>query len=283
MKFGVMIFATEYAIDPVELAKRLEDAGFESLLLPEHTHIPTSRRSPFPGGGELPREYSWTHDPFLTLTAIAGATERLVLGTGVCLVTERDPIVTAKQVATLDHFCGGRFVFGVGAGWNAEEMENHGTEPRLKWKMLRERVEAMKAIWTNDEAEYHGELVDFDPIWQWPKPLQKPHPPVLLGSSTDAALPRVARYADGWMPSGLGGITDFGPHIVRLNELCEEVGRRPPPVSIFGSAPDRDSVERHAAAGAERVIFRLPSAPSDDIVPMLEKWRPLVHALRDGS
>ncbi|MCY4086541.1 MAG: LLM class F420-dependent oxidoreductase [Actinomycetia bacterium] len=283
MNFGAMIFATESSIDPVELGKRLEDAGFESLFLPEHTHIPTSRESPFPGGGELPREYSCTYDPFLTLTAVSAATERLVLGTGVCLLNQRDPIVTAKQVATLDHLCGGRFVFGVGAGWNAEEMRNHGTDPRLKWKTLRERVEAMKAIWSNDEASYHGELVDFDPIWQWPKPLQRPHPPILLGSSTEAALPRVARYADGWMPSGLGGISDFSPYITRMNQLCEEVGRPPPPVSIYGAAADADSVERNAAAGVERMIFRLPSAPAEEIVPLLERWRPLIQAFGDHS
>lgn len=164
MKFGVTIFATEYAISPVELGKRLEDLGFDSLFLPEHTHIPSGRRTPFPAGGELPREYSWTYDPFITLTAVAAATEHLLVATGVALITQRDPIVTAKEVASLDHFSNGRFLFGVGAGWNEDEMENHGTDPKKRWKVLRERVEAMREIWTNDVASYHGETVEFDDV-----------------------------------------------------------------------------------------------------------------------
>ena len=271
MKIGATIFVTEYAIDPVELGKRLEELGFDSLFLPEHTHIPSGRRTPFPGGGELPREYAWTYDPFLTLTAVAGATERLLVATGVALMTQRDPIVTAKEVATLDRISGGRFLFGVGAGWNEDEMENHGTEPRLRWKVLRERVEAMRAIWTGETASYRGETVSFDEIWQWPKPLQTPHPPVLLGASTEKAPPRAARYCDGWMPSALGGITDWAPHIARLRELFEDAGKPRPTVSIYGAAADAGALARHAAAGVDRAILRLPSAPSSEIVPLLEK------------
>ena len=277
MKFGVTIFPTEDAIHPVELGKRLEERGFESLFVPEHTHIPTSRRTPFPGGGKLPREYARTYDPFVTLTAVAAATDKLVLATGVCLLTERDPIVTAKQVASLDHFSGGRFVFGVGAGWNEEEMQNHGTDPRQRWKVLRERVEAMKAIWTQERARYNGDHVRIEELWQWPKPLQSPHPPVYLGASTEAALPRVVRYADGWLPSGLRGIRDFAPYIRKLEAMCEEAGRPLPPVSVYGAEASEEAVRIHADAGIERVIFRLPSAPADEVTPLLERYAELMH------
>jgi probable F420-dependent oxidoreductase len=253
MRLGVYIFPTEYAIDPVELGKRLEDMGFDSLWLPEHTHIPTSRKTPWPGGGELPREYSWTYDPFVTLTAVAGATERLLLATGIALVNQRDPIVTAKAVASLDHFSSGRVIFGVGAGWNVDEMENHGAEPKLRWKLLRERVEAMKAIWTNDEAEYHGDLVDFDPIWQWPKPVQKPHPPIYLGGSAPAILPRVVNYCDGWSPIGVRAQSDFAASMEELARLAQEAGKPRPRLTIFGSEPTGEALERHRAAGAEFV------------------------------
>src|SRR4030081_1951329 len=183
MQFGVTMFLTEYPLPVTDLARAAEDLGFESYWAPEHTHIPVDRRSPWPGGAELPREYSHSLDPFLALTAAATVTKQLRLGTGWCLVVERDPITTAKEVATLDHLSGGRVLFGVGGGWNLEEMANHGTDPATRWKLLRERVEAMKAIWTQDDAEYHGELVDFDPIWSWPKPVQKPHPPVIVGGN----------------------------------------------------------------------------------------------------
>ncbi len=275
MEIGVTIFSTDYSIDPVELAKRLEDMGFDSLFLPEHTHIPMSRRTPFPGGGDLPREYSCTYDPFLTLTAVASVTERLLLATGVALMTQRDPIVTAKEVATLDQFSNGRFLFGVGAGWNEDEMENHGTDPRQRWKVLRERVEAMRAIWTNDEASYQGETLEFDDLWQWPKPLQKPHPPVLLGSSTERAVPRAIRYCDGWMPSGLAGVSDWGPLIRELRDGFEAAGKSRPSVSIYGAKADPDALAVHAAAGVDRAILRLPSAPAGEIVPLLETYAEL--------
>jgi len=269
MKFGVYMFPTDYAIDPVSLGRAVEGHGFESLFVPEHTHIPTSRRSPFPGGGELPKEYSHTLDPFVALGAVAAATERLMLGTGICLVIERDPITLAKEVASLDFISGGRALFGIGGGWNREEMENHGTDPTRRWKVLRERIEAMQQIWTEDAAEYHGEFVDFDPIWQWPKPVQKPHPPVIIGGDGANTLQRVVRYGDGWMP--IGRRADFKARIDELNRLTAEAGRADIPVTIFGAAPKPEVIDAYAEAGVERLLFHLPPAPRDEVLPLLEQ------------
>jgi probable F420-dependent oxidoreductase len=269
MKFGVYMFPTDYAIHPVELGRAAEAHGFESLFFPEHTHIPTSRRSPFPGGGELPQEYSHTFDPFVALGAVATATERLMLGTGICLVIERDPIMLAKEVASLDYLSGGRVLFGIGGGWNREEMENHGTDPTRRWKVLRERIEAMKQIWTQDEAEYHGEFVNFDSIWQWPKPIQKPHPPIIVGGDGPNTLTRVVRYGDGWIP--LGRRADFKGRIAELNRMAAEAGRGPIPVSIFGVAPELEVIESYIEAGIERALFNLPPAPADEVLPLLDQ------------
>ena len=269
MKFGVYMFPTDYAIDPVSLGRAAEELGFESLFVPEHTHIPTSRRSPFPGGGELPMEYSHTLDPFVALGAVAAATERLMLGTGICLVIERDPITLAKEVASLDFVSGGRALFGIGGGWNREEMENHGTDPTRRWKLLRERIEAMQQIWTQEAAEYHGELVDFDPIWQWPKPVQKPHPPVIIGGNGANTLQRVVRYGDGWMPIGRGA--DLTDRIEELNRLAAEAGRDRIPVTIFSAVPQAEAIDAYAAAGVERLLFHLPPAPRDEVLPLLER------------
>ena len=200
MKFGVAMFATDTAIPPAELGKAVEERGFESLLFPEHTHIPASRQSPWPGGGELPPEYFHCMDPFVAMAQAFAVTRNLKCGPGICLLVERDPIVLAKEVASLDHVSGGRVLFGIGGGWNREEMENHGTDYTRRWKLLRERMEAMKAIWTEDEATYHGEFVNFDAIWSWPKPAHKPHPPVLVGGNGARTLQRVVRYGDEWMP-----------------------------------------------------------------------------------
>ena len=275
MKFGVYMFPTDYAIDPVSLGRAAEGHGFESLFVPEHTHIPTSRRSPFPGGGELPKEYSHTLDPFVALGAVAAATERLMLGTGICLVIERDPITLAKEVASLDFISGGRVLFGIGGGWNREEMENHGTDPTRRWKVLRERIEAMQQIWTEDAAEYHGEFVDFDPIWQWPKPIQKPHPPVLIGGDGANTLQRVVRYGDGWMP--IGRRADFKARIDELNRLAAAAGRADIPVTIFGAAPKSEVIDAYAEAGVERLLFHLPPAPRDEVLPLLEQRAELVR------
>ena len=179
---------------------RSKQRGFESLFVCEHTHIPVSRRTPFPGGGELPKRYSHTHDPFVALSFAAAATRTLKLGTGIALMPQRDPIITAKSVASLDQLSGGRFIFAIGGGWNVEEMENHGARYDTRFKLLRERVLAMKALWTQEEAEFHGEFVNFDPVWLYPKPKQKPHPPILLGGETDHTLRRVVEFCDGWFP-----------------------------------------------------------------------------------
>src|SRR4051812_32119250 len=200
MDFGASMFFTDYSMSAAELAQALEARGFESIWAPEHSHIPTSRRSPYPGGGELPKAYYDVMDPFVTLTAAAMATKTLKVGTGVCLVNQRDAIQTAKLVASIDQISGGRFLFGIGNGWNQDEMENHGTVFATRHKLVRERVEAMKAIWTQTKAEYHGEFVNFDPMMTWPKPVQKPHPPILVGGAFPYAARRAVRYGDGWFP-----------------------------------------------------------------------------------
>jgi probable F420-dependent oxidoreductase len=277
MKYGVVIFPTDYAIRPDELANAAEQRGFESIFFPEHTHIPTSRRTPYPLGGELPREYSHTIDPFVAMTMAAAATKNLKVATGVCLVIERDPIVLAKQVASVDLASNGRVIFGIGGGWNLEEMENHGTIAKSRWKLLRERVEAIKALWTKDEASYHGELVNFDPVWCWPKPVQKPHPPILLGSHGPHGMRRVIRYADGWMPNAGPG-SKFPEQVAKLHELAKEAGRDPKTIAItaFGAPPDRKTLDEYAAAGAERAVFFLPAAGADKVLPQLDQYAKLI-------
>ena len=251
MKYGVLMFPADYAIPVTELGRAAEDLGFESLLFPEHTHIPASRRTPWPGGAELPKEYSHTLDPFVAMAAVAAVTKTLKVGTGICLVGERDPITLAKEVASVDHLSGGRVLFGVGGGWNYEEMENHGTKPSLRWKIMRERILAMKRIRADEAgldsaAEYHGQYVDFDPIWSWPKPVQKPHPPILVGGDGPRTLERVVEYGDEWMPiPGRGG--DLATRIAELQSLAKAAGRGPMPVSLFGVPPSAEIVERLAA------------------------------------
>ena len=270
MKFGITMFPTDYAIGPGELAREVEAHGFESLFFPEHTHIPASRRSPWPGGPDLPEEYSHTLDLFVAMTAAAAATERLLVGSGICLVIERDPITLAKEVASLDFVSGGRALLGIGAGWNLEEMENHGTDPARRWRRMRETIEAMRAIWGNDEAEYHGELVDFDPIWQWPKPVQEAGPPVIIGGDGPNTLKRVARYGDGWMPIDGRNRDDFAPAIAELNDLAAAEGRGPMTVSLFGAGSNPARLEKHAKAGVDRIVFLVPPAPADVVLPRLE-------------
>jgi len=272
MKFGVTMFPTDYSIGPAELAKAVEERGFESLFFPEHTHIPTSRRTPWPGGGELPREYSHTLDPFVALGAAATATEHLLIGTGVCLVIERDPITLANEVASLDFISRGRFMFGIGAGWNLEEMENHGTNPPQRWKLMREQILAMKAIWTQDEAEFHGRFVNFDPIWSWPKPVQKPHPPILIGGDGLHALQRVVEYGDGWMPIPVVLQRPLSDWIAELNRLAAEAGRAPIPVSVYGAASRPEVIQHYAELGVERCLLWLPPAPADKVLPLLDSY-----------
>jgi probable F420-dependent oxidoreductase len=279
VKFGLTIFPTDDGVDVRDLARAVEDAGYESLLLPEHTHIPTSRRTPFPAGGELPREYTRTHDPFVALGAVAAVTSRIKIGTGVCLLAQRDPIVTAKEVASLDHLSGGRVLFGIGGGWNAEECESHGVPFRLRWRVLRERVLAMKAIWAaEDAAEFHGRHVDVGPLWQWPKPLQQPHPPVILGGNGPRALERVVDYADEWMPLPVRTGPPLDERIAELQRLAATAGRGPIPVSIYGARPDLATIDRLAAAGVSRCVFWLRPGPAADVLPLVHTYGELAKA-----
>jgi probable F420-dependent oxidoreductase len=271
MELGLAILLTDYSMQPARLGSLAEERGFESLFLAEHTHIPVSRETPYPGGSELPREYSHTIDPFVGLTAAAAVTERLKVGTGVCLVNQRDPIVTAKEVATLDHVSGGRFLFGVGAGWNKEEMRDHGTDPRTRWALMRERVEAMKAIWTHDEAEYHGRFVDFDPIWSWPKPVQKPHPPVLVGGVGEKVLDRVVAYGDEWIPNRVKNPEELGERIAELQRRAEAAGRERIPVTVFGAKPEQRLLERLEAAGVTRSLCYVRPDPPDEVERQLDE------------
>jgi probable F420-dependent oxidoreductase len=271
MKFGVIMFPTDYSIGVVDLARAVEDHGFESLWFPEHTHIPAERRTPWPGGPELPREYSHPLDPFVGLAAAAVATTTLKLGTGVCLVVERDPITLAKEVASVDHLSGGRFLFGIGGGWNYEEMSNHGTDPGHRWSIMRERILAMKQIWTEDEATFHGTYVNFDRIWSWPKSAQRPHPPIIVGGNGPRTLKRVIEYGDEWAPI-IGRGPDLKPRMNELAELAEAAGRGPIPVTVFAfGTPNPQWVEQYQAAGASRYIFGLPAAPADTLLPFLAR------------
>ena len=277
MKFGVAMFATDDAIRIDELARAAEARGFESLFVPEHTPIPKSRKTPWPGGRELPREYWRTHDPFVALAVAAAVTTRLKVGTGICLVIERDPIVLAKEVASLDALSNGRFLFGIGGGWNLEEMENHGTDPKQRWRLLRERVLAMKAIWTEAEAEFHGELVNFDPIWSYPKPVQKPHPPILMGGNVPNARQRAVEFCDGWFP--IAGRASMAEAVADLRARAEAVGRDPASlsVSVYGVKPDEAVVGEYEAVKVDRVIFTLPSANRDTVLPLLDRCAALVR------
>ena len=280
MDYGAMMFSTDYSIRPDDLARLLEDRGFESMWVPEHSHIPADRRSPWPGGGDLPQDYWHTYDPFVALTAAAAVTTDLKLGTGVCLVIERDPIMMAKQVASLDRLSGGRFIFGIGGGWNREEMRNHGTKFRSRWRLLRERILAMKEIWTKEEPEYHGEFVNFDKMWAYPKPVQRPHPPILMGGDGATTFDRVVEFCDGWMP--ISGRPTQGPSlqekIVLLRRQAEDAGRDPASINIttFGARPEPDAIARLEAAGVDRVIFGLPSAERDTVVPIIDECAKLI-------
>jgi probable F420-dependent oxidoreductase len=281
LKFGVAMFPTDYAIEPAALARLAEDRGFESLWFPEHTHIPVSRESPWPGGAELPRMYSHTHDPFVALATAAAVTERIRLGTGICLVVERDPIITAKEVASLDRLSGGRFLFGVGAGWNREEMANHGTDPDRRFGIMRERIEAMKAIWAEDEAEYHGRYVDFDPIWSWPKPVQVPHPPVLVGGSGERVLDRVLRFGDEWMPNRVDDDVLLA-RVAELNRRAEQAGRGPIPVTVYGASRDAARLERWARGGVTRAVYWLQPAEAGEVERAIDEVAAFAASHRGG-
>jgi probable F420-dependent oxidoreductase len=280
MAFGVAIFFTDYSVGPVELGRALEERGFESLWAPEHSHIPASRQTPFPQGGDLPKKYCDVMDPFVTLAAAAGATSRLRIGTGVCLVAQRDPIQTAKQVASLDQISGGRFLFGVGGGWNAEEMADHGTDFKARFRVMRERIEAMKAIWTMPKAEYAGEFVRFPPMMAWPKPAQKPHPPVIVGGAYPYGARRAIAYGNGWMPHArrpeYGEVLGF---LAEFRTLAAGAGRDPAtvPVTVFGVAEDLDLIRRYRDAGAARIVFSVAPAKADLLFPVLDRCAALMR------
>ncbi len=277
MKVGVFYFPTDYGINIAELAGALEQRGFESLFVCEHTHIPVSRKSPFPGGGELPKRYSHTHDPFVALSFAAAATKTLKLGTGICLIPQHDPIVTAKSVASLDQLSGGRFILAMGGGWNVEEMENHGAKYDTRFKLLRERALAMKELWTKEEAEFHGQFVNFDKVWAYPKPKQRPHPPLFLGGESDHTLKRVAEFCDGWFPRARGG---FEPKsaMERLKKAAVAGGRDPKSLSItvFAAPADAAKLAPYREAGIDRVLFEVPDLSRDEILRSLDKNAPLI-------
>ena len=265
MRFGISTFVTDEGIAPGALARAIEERGFDSLFVAEHTHIPLSRKSPWPRGGELPRKYYRTLDPFVTLAAAAAATERLLLGTGVALVVERDPIITAKEVASLDLVSGGRVLFGIGVGWNREEMENHGTDPRTRGKLIDERIRAMIEMWTRDEPEFHGRFVDFDPIGIWPKPVQKPYPPIYVGGGS-RAFERVAQSGDAWLANGLAP-DRLEPMMVELRE----VAGRDVPVSVFNASSESEDLQAYRRLGVDRVLLGLPTLPEAETLDHLDK------------
>lgn len=281
MDYGLFMFPAHDAIDPASLARLAEDAAFESLFFPEHTHIPASRKTPSPGGEPLGREYYTSLDPFVALTAAAAATTRLRIATGICLVAQRDPIVTAKAVASLDHLSGGRFLFGVGGGWNDEELVNHGVDPRRRFAVLEDRMEAMRAIWTQDEASYHGRFVDFDRIWSWPKPVQRPHPPILLAGNGPRVLERVVAWADGWCPLPF---PDVPERVVELRARAAERGRDVT-VSVLGLPVPKGAADLEVwlDAGVDRCVFRLPPAQpgeAERLVTAIRQTIDQVSALR---
>lgn len=265
MEFGVAIFPTHDAIRPGDIARLAEERGQESLFFPEHTHMPVEH-TPYPSGQPLPRKYVHTFDLFVAVTAAVAATSRLRVGSGVCLVIQRDPIVTAKEVASVDYLSGGRFEFGVGAGWNRQEMANHGTDPRTRMRLLQERVEAMKCIWTQDEASYSGELVRFDRIWSWPKPAQRPHPPVIVGGHGPTVLDRVLAFGDGWMPN-------YAPSgILERAAGLRARADRSLSLQVIGMPADPKAMEAYAEAGFDRAVHWLPSAPHGVVERALDGW-----------
>jgi len=278
MDFGVSMFHTDYSMPVVALARALEERGFESLWAPEHSHIPVPPKTPFPGGGDIPKPYYDALDPFVVLSAAAAATKQLKLGTGVCLVVQRDPIQTAKLVASIDQVSGGRFLFGVGGGWNRQEIEDHGTAFTTRFQVMRERIEAMKAIWTEAKPEYHGEFVDFGTLMTWPKPVQKPHPPVIVGGAFPHAARRAVRYGDGWVPIA-GRASDINDYLPKFKQMLAEAGRPPEavPVTLFGAGEDADLLTRYRDMGVARVVVGLPPEPADKTLPALDRCAQLIR------
>jgi probable F420-dependent oxidoreductase len=281
--FGVSYFPTDDALEPAQLARMAEERGFESVFVTEHTHIPLSRDTPYPAGGELPREYFRIYDPFVALMSMAAATERIKIGNAICLLVERDPITTAKEVASVDRLSGGRMLFGVGAGWNLEEMRNHGTDPEQRFSILRERVEACKAMWTQEEASYRGRHVDFDRIASFPKPLQEPHPPVLIGGNGPTVHKRVLAYGDGWFPNRIPPDDAMIARVGELQRLGEESGRGTIPVTIQIPPRDPDVLRRYEEAGVTRAVHMLrpgDAADAGSAERKLDEWAERIQAYR---
>ncbi|GAA5148500.1 LLM class F420-dependent oxidoreductase [Pseudonocardia eucalypti] len=276
MKFGVDTFVTTEGIRPDRLATALEQRGFDALLLTEHSHIPVKRESPWSGGDVLPDVYYRTFDPFVALAAAATATSTLKLGTAIALLAQRDVIQAAKEVATLDQLSDGRVLFGVGVGWNLEEMRNHGIDPRTRGKLLNEKLAALKEIWRDDEAEFHGTYVDFDPIFSWPKPVQRPHPPVYVGGESPAALARLVRYGDGWLPRARTAPAE----VRRVLSWLAEQGRGPIPATLCGAPTDPDQLAAFVDAGVDRVTFTLRTAPEPDTLRDLDELATLTERFR---
>jgi probable F420-dependent oxidoreductase len=269
-------------MSPTELGRALEERGFDSLWVPEHSHIPLTRKSPFPSGGDLPKKYYDVMDPFVVLGTAAAVTKTLLLGTGICLIAQRDPIQTAKQVASIDQISGGRFLFGVGNGWNEDEMANHGTVFASRHKLARERIEAMKAIWTKSKAEYHGEFVNFDPMMTWPKPVQKPHPPIMVGGAFPYGARRALNYGNGWMPHRTRTqYADVQALLPKFREMAAEAGRdlASVPITIWGAKENLDLLRRDRDDGVSRVVVSFDSAKADTILPELDRWATLIRQL----
>jgi probable F420-dependent oxidoreductase len=264
MHFGVSYFPTDEAVEPAVLGQMAEERGFESIFVTEHTHIPASRETPYPAGGELPREYFRIYDPFVSLATIAASTKRIKVGTAICLLMERDPITTAKEVASVDRLSGGRMIFGVGAGWNLEEMANHGTDPGRRFKILRERVEACREMWANEEATYHGEFVNFDRIVSRPAPLQEPHPPILIGGNGPNVLKRVVAFGDGWFPNRIPPDEGMIARVEELQRLGEQTGRGPIPVTVQIPPRDPEVLRRYEEAGVTRAVHMLRPGDAAD-------------------
>src|ERR1700749_5043372 len=282
MKFGGAMFFTEYSMGAPELAVALGERGFDSVWAPEHSHIPVSRKTPFPGGGELPKQYADAMDPFVVLTAAGCATKTIKLGTGVLLVHQRDTIQTAKLVASIDQVSQGRFLCGIGGGWNQDEMENHGTVYKTRFKRVRESIEAMKEISTRPKAEYHGEFVNFDPMMAWPKPVQKPHPPILVGGAFPYGARRALAYGNGWMPHRTRKqYADVQALLPKFREMAAEAGRdlASVPSTLWGAKEDLDLLKRDRDNGISRVVVALDSAKADAILPVLDRWANLIRQL----
>lgn len=287
MKFGISMFPTDFSAGPAELARAIEDHGFESFWVSEHSHMPLSTE--FPLADSVPRDYASMLDPFVALAAAATVTNSILLGTAICLIPQRDPLNCAKEVASLDLISNGRFLLGIGAGWNEPEMRNHGTDPSKRFRVMRERVEAMKALWTNEEAEYHGEMEDFDPVWQWPKPVQKPHPPIIVAGAHPNVLKRAVAYGDGWMPvvvpthteqsrGRLISLAELGEFVPRLRALADEAGKPRPTVTTLGMVPDKETLAIYEQLGIDRAVLGLTSAPMEEALKQLKQHAASIEA-----